>query len=227
MRAIDTEHRLWQTTDPRIVAMEDKNDFLFGDSRIICALFNLASKLEPRVLEFDTLVGDDVSGRLPTLFLRKVLNNLRIARGGDNIQTLFIAGGSNFLPGVGSSGIESLIRRQSELGSILFSTEYIRKGQSATVLTEFLREKSMDVTIAAVTVSHELDTHQVNYPLYYGEIDDGPFLVFYIRHEYCGVEKKGSGPYHIYRAGNYNPGKVREARMKISNLADEYLRLRS
>ncbi|MDO8573693.1 MAG: hypothetical protein Q7R77_02990 [Candidatus Daviesbacteria bacterium] len=227
MRTIDTEHELWQTTDPRIAAIEDKNDFLFGDSKIICALFNLASKLEPRVLEFDTLVGDDASGRLPTLFLRKVLNNLRIARGGDNIQTLFIAGGSNFLPGVGSSGIESLIRRQSELGSILFSTEYIREGRSAAILTEFLQKKGMDVTIAAVTVSYELDTHQVNYPLYYGEIDDGPFLVFYIRHEYCGVEKIGPGPYHIVRASDYNPRKVREARMTINNLADGYLRLRS
>jgi hypothetical protein len=95
--------------------------------------------------EYDMLIGDDASGRIPTLILRGIINE---RNSGSQIKTRFVAGGQ----------LRSSVELKATIGKIkpeiekkaLVVTEYISSGRSMEQLSKILKELEIPFDIAAL-----------------------------------------------------------------------------
>ncbi|OGZ59599.1 MAG: hypothetical protein A3A00_00790 [Candidatus Spechtbacteria bacterium RIFCSPLOWO2_01_FULL_38_20] len=144
-------------------------------------LARLVLELRERVLQYDTILSDDASGRLPSLLLRKIINRARDA----NIPIYFLAGGHG-IPRRAEQIEAFLKKKKGELGKVLLVTEYVFTGLSMTNLTDILKKVGIVFDVASVVVS---GTTKYEGNIIYGNMG-GSDAFFYNKTE-SGVSKYG------------------------------------
>lgn len=130
------------------------------------AFVSLVERLKEKIerAEYDSLISDEIGGRIPTLVLRKIIKKRRPdARPG----TYFISGG-RYLPGSSGSeqkAVNEEAEKYSELAQhmhditrdtrrALIVTQIISKGGTVSKLTQLLKEAGVhDVDVAALRQS--------------------------------------------------------------------------
>lgn len=117
------------------------------------ALFRLAQKVIEGRQEYDFIISDDASGRLPSLFLKKVLDGFRKRQGLPNISIRFIAAGRHEKEAIFKS-IRDYLEKNVH-GRVLVVTEFIDTGRSMTRLAQILESAGLKFDIASVTVGQE------------------------------------------------------------------------
>ncbi len=118
--------------------------------------------------EYQLLIGDDVSGRLPTLLFREIINGIYREKGRDEIPTRFIAGTAHY--GDSSSygnereqekktTISELIVKTREeistLNKVLILTDAIESGRSLQPVVEVLNEMGINFDIASLALMED------------------------------------------------------------------------
>ena len=103
-------------------------------------LANLLLELKPVLTDkekiYDTILSDDASGRLVSLFLREIIDRQRkkLGKNGE-LRTNFIAAGHRF-PMKSVEGF--IVEHKKDFGRTLVATEYIASGISTGRLAEIL-----------------------------------------------------------------------------------------
>jgi len=113
--------------------------------------------------EYETLIGDDASGRAPTLVLRKIINNrietlhksLPPERKREKLRTYFVSGGQGLSDE--TTGYLKLFFESIRSGDkkFLLVTEYIQSGRSISKLVSALEASGINFDIASVFVDVE------------------------------------------------------------------------
>ena len=154
--------------------------------------------------DYDMLIGDDASGRLPTLALRGVINernrklcpDLKLSE--SEIKTRFVAGGQN------EENKEELKKALEKLKpeikkKALVVTEYIQSGESMARISKLLENLGISFDVAAFTSEKDKLEIPENSKFFYGGTDhyiDAPS--FYCIPEMSGIVKDCEpGPYAI------------------------------
>lgn len=176
---------------------------------VVWQMYELVKKIAPHADQYDSIISDDASGRLVSLFLKKVLDPLR-SKGSLPLKLRFIVGDKND-PGR-SLRIEGFLMKNKEnLGKILLSTEFIYSGNTIEDFIRALEFSGIPFDLAALTVS--ADTLSRGYGnlnidlmgsrvsvnngsehiLYSGEISSEG-LSFYGKEKFAGVKKNRNNP---------------------------------
>src|SRR3989338_2770049 len=120
-------------------------------------MFKLARSLKERALTYDTIVSDDASGRLVSLFVKKVFDGLRKKQNQPPIKINFIASG-RFISESKREGIKDFLdRNKNKIGKVLLVTEYIETGQSISEIIKILNSLQIDSDLAALSVYRGVD----------------------------------------------------------------------
>lgn len=148
--------------------IETKHDFYHTEiSELQEPLESIVEQLQESIEhgDYSTIIGDDASGRIPTLILERIISGIYSDRGLPRTKTLFLTGS-------GSGGYElthdEKFRKGSQIyrllyksqksamphqgGRALIVTESIRSGRSLAPLTDELHRLSIDFDIAAVGI---------------------------------------------------------------------------
>ena len=119
-------------------------------------MFKLARNLKERALTYDTIVSDDASGRLVSLFIKKVFDGLRKKQNQPPMQIRFIASG-RFISENKREGIKGFLEKNKDkFGKVLLVTEYIETGQSINEIVNILNALQIDFDLAALTISRQV-----------------------------------------------------------------------
>ena len=137
----------------------EKKEYNFGAiAKLEKPIIELAEKLREKIEngEYDTLISDDVGGRIPTLILRKImLSKAKDDQFKKRLKTFFIAGGKGRHEDEKELG--DFIKGVSEISNkVLLVTEYIETGKAIKEIMRLFENyglKSFDV--ASVTVYSE------------------------------------------------------------------------
>ncbi|MHB9019616.1 MAG: hypothetical protein ACYC3G_01925 [Minisyncoccota bacterium] len=168
--------------------------------------FSLVEKLKENIdkNEYDMLIGDDASGRIPTLVLRGIINErkrrshpeLRSSESG--IKTRFVAGGQIDNSKELDTAIQKL--RSEAKKKVLVVTEFISSGKSINRFSEALQRYNIAFDIAAFISEPESLKIPDDSKFFYGDkfqdLEVNP-LSFYDVPEISGVQKgseKDFGP---------------------------------
>ncbi len=141
---------------PKQERQKSAKEFHFKEiAEIEPAMVSLINQLKEKIEsgEYDTLISDDVGGRIPTLILRKIIKKLNPDR---KLGTFFIASGKTYLPT--SLDKEKYEKLQEHLKKVtdktkkaLVVTQFIFTGKTLIRLADALKEAGVDnFDIAAV-----------------------------------------------------------------------------
>ncbi|MEK7508752.1 MAG: hypothetical protein AAB568_02755 [Patescibacteria group bacterium] len=118
-----------------------------GNLSVIESMAILALKLEKDLLNYDTIISDDASGRLVSLFLRELVDKKRKESGKPDVQTYFISGGAE-----GITKKEEFLRgKKDKLGRVLLVTEYVVTGEHVGALACLLEKLGVNFDMAALS----------------------------------------------------------------------------
>lgn len=120
--------------------------------RIVEPMALMIAKLPPLV-DYNTLIGDDVSARIPTLVMRKVVNYFRSQKGLPNIRTFFIVGGEYLKEDIIEQRNAFFKRHSQEWGKTLYLTEYVELGMGTKQMAEGLTGAGINFDIAAISIA--------------------------------------------------------------------------
>lgn len=132
--------------------------------------------------EYQLIIGDDASGRIPTWIVRKVINAAYHEQGRAEIPTRFVAGTRRYDPrnelhrekkAQLKDYLDELKEEISGLTKVLIVTDSVAKGISLVPLVESLREAAIDCDILSVG-GGENDTEQtaeerLQVPIHFGQ----------------------------------------------------------
>lgn len=154
--------------------------------------------------DYQLLIGDDASGRIPALIVREVINGVYARNGHSPIPTRFIAGTRNY-KGPGSyedefsekekevfQYLRDLQTSVPELRNAIIVTDTTASGSSLRPVTDSLTELGIHFDILTVgNMMHDADGQEeterlLGGPIFSGQ-DDVPHM--YNIHEISGVEK--------------------------------------
>jgi hypothetical protein len=123
---------------------------------LLSLIEQLGSKLEAG--EYDTLLVDDGSARMPAWIMKKVSDELRKGDNHGQIKAQYIAMGQDNTENKGEIVKESLIERAMDKGGkVLIVTEYIETGNSLTILCSALNDLGIAYDIATCGIDPEYD----------------------------------------------------------------------
>jgi len=200
-------------------------------------IFKLTEKLKENIDndEYDTLIGDDASGRIPTLVLREIINRRREEMhpgekvGG--IVTKFIAGGrgyswdekkrENLKPVL--EKIKKDIHRKA-----LVVTEHMRHSGIAK-MAEALDEAEINFDLAILSSFLPKEKHIKDNPIletkkiYVGK-EDGSTPDIYARSSFSGVKKEYPDVPLASRNKYANQNDINEVRREVKMLAEKTIR---
>lgn len=115
--------------------------------------------------EYATIIGDDASGRIPALILKKISESIT----GNQIKILFIAGGK------GNMWDEDKIKNMGEKikniqehikGRVLFVTEFMSKGEGMVNMAEQLEKHGIDFDVASVASRQTKEKYQEDFEIF-------------------------------------------------------------
>ncbi|MBI2637592.1 MAG: hypothetical protein HYW88_01705 [Candidatus Sungbacteria bacterium] len=200
------------------------------------ALFTLAHEIVEGGAVYDLVLSDDASGRLVSLFLKKVLDGVQKKHDLPKPDIRFVAGGQhNNTETFGA--IKGLLEKIAPVRTLVV-TEYISSGSSIKKLTRILQELNLKFDVAVLSAEDrgvrnvkdsllaDKDTQ-----IYLGSKDSDIWRNFYSR-DMSGVTKSGESP---FPKKNITPHfteehkkemqeKINQAREDISLLAQEALK---
>jgi hypothetical protein len=162
---------------------------------IVPQLKNLAGKIIESKKKYDLILSDDASGRLVSLFLKSVLDEVQQKRGGSKPDLKFVAAGRHMNQEV-FNGIKEFLRKISP-ERMLLVTEYIETGRGMEKLIDIIQELNIKFDIASVSVSEvdgglrrvsEMIKDDPDQELYFGEIGKGA-IALYGQAQMSGVVK--------------------------------------
>jgi len=156
------------------------------------ALAELVWKLRNKLFEYDTLLSDDASGRIPTLFLREMAVQMRknskdTKREAPN--TYFVSGGRHGMQHVFNS-VANFIKSKPHIGKTLLVTEFISSGRSILELIKILEQEGINFDVAAPSVEERPEYYSpaLTKRMIYGAIGSQG-LAFYDQAHYGGTTK--------------------------------------
>ena len=134
---------------PKIENKESASEFHFREiAEIEPAMVSLVNQLKEKIEsgEYDTLISDDVGGRIPTLVLRKIIKELNPDQ---KIETYFIASGKTYLPTPADKEKygqlqERLEKVTAETKKALVVTQFIFTGKTLIRLALALKEAGVE-----------------------------------------------------------------------------------
>lgn len=128
------------------------------------------------VRQYDSILGDDASGRIPTLILSRTIKNIYKKRGQKEIPAFFVAAGGSgsdptFFSEVGGpvgdpgtyekrlAAIEKYIRELKEkLGKrVLVMTDFIDTGATIANLGRILKKQNIKFDVASVAITSKFN----------------------------------------------------------------------
>lgn len=177
--------------------------------------YRLSKNLYDNLLDFDTIIVDDASGRLVGLFTWHLVNLARNDNDLSPARIIFIAGGRDITDDR-EQNISTFFQHQN-IQNALLVTEYASSGQSIQKLKQILENNQIPVQTAA------LSTNPGNHTImdkvdYCGDFYDNVSLYFKSL-KINGVTKTKYSP-EIHCSPNYfNPKMVRQSRKEIKHLA--------
>ncbi|MEK7463307.1 MAG: hypothetical protein AAB621_03040 [Patescibacteria group bacterium] len=124
--------------------------------------------------EYDMLIGDDASGRIPTLILRGIINSRKrelnpyLKSSESEIKTRFVAGGQLRSTEQLISVIEKL--KPEVKNKVLIVTEYISSGRSMEKLSSAL--KGLGIPFDIATLKSEFDGEKSNLGKLFDKLKD-------------------------------------------------------
>ncbi len=185
---------------------------------------NLVEKLKPAIEnhEYDFLIGEDASGRIPALILKKILDTVYKKQGIIPAKMLFLAGARHFIDQ--EDIIENFANHidkhaPEKVSKTLIITEYIDTGSSVAVTIQALQKNNIAYDIATCSVDQwSFENHlrpEIKNHLYYGDFAGAPKITG--ESNLSGV-KKNSGDILSTR-NNSNKDLLRSARKDTDFLA--------
>jgi len=152
---------------PKIESKEAAPEFHFREiAEIESAMVSLVRQLKEKIEsgEYDTLISDDVGGRIPTLVLRKIIKEHNPDK---KLGTFFIASGKTYLPT--SADTEKYDQLQEHLKKVtdktkksLVVTQFIFTGKTLIGLANALKEAGVEnFDIAAVDAMPHFEQESV------------------------------------------------------------------
>lgn len=176
---------------------------------VVWQMYELVKKIAPHADQYDSIISDDASGRLVSLFLKKVLDTLR-SKGSLPLKLKFIVGDKND-PDRSLRIKKFLVKNKENLGKVLLSTDFISGGETIKDFINALESSGVPFDLATLTISADtfsessknlnldLIGNRVSiesgseHALYPGEISSQG-LSFYGQEKSAGVKKYRGGP---------------------------------
>ena len=141
---------------------------------------SLLVKLRDQIKSFDSIIGDDSSGRLVSLFMKSTIENVA----DKNIPTFFLQGRK----GLTEKRKKFLTGKKDGLGKTLVITEFIERGGNIKNLTKPLEELGIDFQVASAQIKYPLEKYNETLPtnkMVYGQQSN--YTLLHRRAEYSGV----------------------------------------
>ncbi len=110
---LDSWRKIEEAIDVDAVLRRIENGFIKRTT--VEALARLTVELADKLSRYDTILSDDASGRLVTLFLRKLVNKEREKTKKKSVNTFFVSTGRHGLQEV-TAAVEDFIRKKNEGG---------------------------------------------------------------------------------------------------------------
>ncbi|MCK4968502.1 MAG: hypothetical protein KAS12_05580 [Candidatus Aenigmarchaeota archaeon] len=130
---------------------------LFRGGEMLKTLVNLIDIIYSRKdksINYDTILSDDASGRLVSLFVKKVIDKERKANQKKSINTYFIASG-RYLTSQHKRTLKEFIKsKKAKLGKTLLVTEYISSGRGMASLIKILKEVGVNFDLITLSVKN-------------------------------------------------------------------------
>lgn len=121
----------------------------------IKSLARLVLELQEQIPHYDTILSDDASARLASLFLKEVINKKKAELGQKSVQIFFVASGRHGGEETNTIVDRFIAEKKISLGKTLLVSEYIETGKSINILVKILEKYGIDFDIASVSVDGE------------------------------------------------------------------------
>lgn len=128
-------------------------EYPFNNQRVIETMGNLVASLEDRLPLYETLLSDDASGRLISLFLWRIINKMRKEEDEKSAKISFLASGRYHNDMVDREVKKFVAENKKNFGKTLLVTELIDSSRSIDKLVEILEKEGVDFDIAALSVT--------------------------------------------------------------------------
>jgi hypothetical protein len=119
---------------------------------IVESLNFLTREIQDEIPYYDSIIGDDVSGRLPTLFFREIINKKKAEENKEPVQTYFLTSKRGRKKEI-NEGIHQFISKK-EIKKTLVVTEHVGSGYSLKPIVSSLKENNIDYDIVAISRDH-------------------------------------------------------------------------
>ncbi|MFA6295992.1 MAG: hypothetical protein WC663_01430 [Patescibacteria group bacterium] len=144
-------------TNPEIIKEqpEETKEFHFEDlAKIEVAMTSLSSQLKEKIdnQEYDTLISDEVGGRIPTLVLRKIIKTVNPYQ---DLKTYFLASGQLYFPRQGQMNYYELQKKLQIIAGktkrTLLVTQFVFHGTTIKKMVTALKDSGIEnLDVAAV-----------------------------------------------------------------------------
>jgi hypothetical protein len=186
-------------------------------------MLNLVKKLKKKIEsgEYDTILSQDVGGRIPALILEKIMK----AAGNKDLKVYFLSQGF----GDDKRIAEFIEKRKGSIRKPLIITEYILSGRGLIDLLKDVEKgglKDYDVATAVATYWGDKNVNsflerKLNRKLYYGKIDEATPSFDESSQELTGVTRLDVNNVHPIRDVSVNQQEVIKARKDVKLVAKE------
>ncbi|MEI8337970.1 MAG: hypothetical protein WCF92_02375 [bacterium] len=199
-------------------------------------IWQLKDKIERG--EYGYVVGDDASGRIPTLIFSNVLKKVYREKGIDDPKTFFFAGGRSDVKGIDKfktleieKSIESFLEKNPGNGTndrVILLTEYIVTGKSLKPICDAMKNAGIEYDIATVSASFPATSKidkMLGAKIYEGGFFHTPKI--YARTDLSGVERSKykkeifSNKTSVGTAEFNSQSRINSARKNIEKLSEE------
>lgn len=160
-------------------------------ARLIGPMVCLIRKLPP-LENYQTLVSDDSSGRIPTLIMRDIITWRKSYTGQDRINTRCVIGGTIYLsPKIKDQRGQYFEQSPDIHGKTLVMSEYVTRDLELFNLVVQIRRKGIEADLATVSIEFDPDDPKDPFPykVYYGEIGKTGSAVLLHNTNMAGVNK--------------------------------------
>ncbi len=113
----------------------------------------ISHELKEELPYYGTIISDDASGRLVSLFFRKIVNEKREELGKEPTSTYFLTPRRGMYKEV-NRGIESFLKEKvNPQEKVLIATEHIDSGASLSTMVRSLENQDVEFDIASISIN--------------------------------------------------------------------------
>lgn len=195
---------------------------------LVRSFATLSNELKEELPYYGTIISDDASGRLVSLFFRKVINKKREELDKKPASTYFLTPWQGKNKKVNEGIDEFLKEKIHPYEKVLVLTEHIDTGASLSpIISSLEKQKDIEFDIASISINKyfRLPNGLESKVIYVSRSRDGLALH---NSTFTGVKKGISGEIGIHpekRQGYENQKFLNQAREEIGLIADEILKV--